>query len=65
MLDFLLLYCDLLVTTNKCLHSVHDSQEKFHLHLEWKPNIQLKIMAWDVHSNIADVVQLINRNSPS
>jgi hypothetical protein len=34
-----------LVTTNQCLHSVHDSQEKFHLHLEWKGNIQLKIMA--------------------
>jgi hypothetical protein len=39
--------------------------EKFHLHLEWKRNIQLKIMAWDVHSNMADVVQLINPNSPS
>jgi hypothetical protein len=38
-LDFLLLYCDLLVTKNTCLHSVHDSQEKFHLNLEWKRNM--------------------------
>jgi hypothetical protein len=48
-----------------CLHSVHDSQEKFHLNLEWKRNIQLKIMAWDVHSNMADVVRVINPISPS
>ena len=63
MLDFLLPYCDLLVTTNTCVHSVHDSQEKFHLHLEWKRNIQLKIIDWDVHTNIADTIQLINPNS--
>ena len=65
MFYLLLLYCDLLVTTNTCLHSVHDSQEKFHLNLEWKRNIQLKIMAWDVHTNIADTIQLINPNAPS
>jgi hypothetical protein len=55
----ILIFFDLLVTTNTCLHSVHDSQEKFHLNLEWKRNIQLKIMAWDVHSNMADVVQFM------
>jgi hypothetical protein len=47
-----------------CLHSVHDSQEKFHLHLEWKGNIQLKIMACYVHTNMADTIRLINPNSP-
>jgi hypothetical protein len=53
----------LVSVTNKCLHSVHDSQEKFHLHLEWKRNIQLKIMACDVHTNMADTIRLINPNS--
>jgi hypothetical protein len=45
-------------------YSVHDSQEKFHLHLEWKGNIQLKIMACYVHTNMADTIRLINPNSP-
>ena len=64
-LDLLLLYCDLLVMRNTCLHSIHDLQEKFHLNLEWKRNIQLKFIAWDVHTHMADKIRSINPNSPS